>query len=215
MVVAMRSASNRQSLKSRSRVPERRRRRSADETRCEALASARKILIKSGASAVTLKAVADDIGTTHTNLVHHFGSAGALQSELMSLMVRELAAALMDVVAHVRSDETAPRTLVNMVFDAFDQGGAGALAVWISSSGNLRYLKPVRKAVAELVAAIENKFAHESGEVHLAVTSAVLFMALMAFGDSVIGEPLREMLGRDSLASRKLTTFLLPKLFTP
>jgi AcrR family transcriptional regulator len=211
----MRSTSNKQSAKSRPRVPGRRRRRLADETRGEALVSARKILIKRGASAVTLKAVADDLGTTHTNLVHHFGSVGALQSELMSLMVRELAAALMEVVAHVRSDAVVPRTLVTMVFDAFDKGGAGALAAWISFSGNLRYLKPVREAVTELVTAIEDKFAHESGEVHMAVTSAVLFMALMAFGDSVIGGPLREMLGRDSVASRKLATFLLPKLFTP
>lgn len=197
-------------------MPERRRRRPADETRYEALASARKILLKSGANAVTLKAVADDIGTTHTNLVHHFGSVGALQSELMSLMVRELAGALMDVVAHVRSDAAAPRTLVDMVFDAYDKGGAGALAAWIAFSGNLRYLRPVREAVGELVSVIEEKFAHEGGEVvHRAVTSAILFVALMAFGDSVIGDPLRDMLGRDSKASRKVTAFLLPKFFTP
>jgi AcrR family transcriptional regulator len=188
----------------------------ADETRQEALASARKILLKQGASAVTLKAVADDIGTTHTNLVHHFGSAAALQSELMSLMVRELAASLMDVVAHVRSDAAAPRMLVDMVFDANDKGGAGALAAWIAFSGNLRHLKPVREAFAEVVAAIEEKFAYEDSEVlHLTVTSAVLFISLMAFGDSVVGEPLRDMLGRDSKASRKVAAFLLPKLFTP
>lgn len=211
----MGSTSNRPSPKSRSRVPERRRRRAAEETRSEALASARKILLKSGASAVTLKAVAEDIGTTHTNLVHHFGSLGALQSELMSLMVRELAAAIMDLVAQVRSDVTAPRALVDMVFDAYDKGGAGALAAWISFSGNVRHLKPVREAVTELVTTIEDKFAHEVGEVHRAVTSAVLFTALMAFGDSVIGEPLRDMLGRDRAASRKLAAFLLPKLFTP
>jgi AcrR family transcriptional regulator len=212
----MRPTSNKRSPKPGSRVPQGRRpRRSADETRREALASARKILLKRGASVVTLKAVADDLGTTHTNLVHHFGSVGELQSELMSLMVRELAAALMDVVAHVRSDAAAPRTVVDMVFDAYDGGGAGALAAWISFSGNLRHLKPVREAVTELVSAIEDKFAHEAGAVHLTVTSAVLFTALMAFGDSVIGGPLRDMLERDSKASRKITAFLLPKLFTP
>ena len=211
----MRSAANKLRPRRRSRLPGRRRRRPADETRREALASARKLLIRRGASAVTLKAVADDLGTTHTNLLHHFGTAGELQSELMSLMVRELAAALMDTVAHIKSDVAAPRTAVDGVFDAFDKGGAGALAAWISFSGNLRYLKPVREAVAELVAAIEKKFAHEEGEVHLAVTSAVLFIALMAFGDSVIGEPLKEMLDRDKAASRKVAAFLLPRLFTP
>ncbi len=211
----MRSTPSKKPAKSGSRVLGRRRRRPAVETRREALASARKILIKRGASAVTLKAVADDLGTTYTNLVHHFGSLGALQSELMSLMVRELAAAIMDVVAHIRSDAAAPRTVVDMVFDAYDKGGAGALAAWISFSGSLRHLKPVRAAVTELVTAIENKFAQEVGDVHRAVTAAVLFTTLMAFGDSVIGGPLKDMLGRDRAASRKLAAFLLPKLFTP
>src|SRR5215472_3455700 len=125
-----------QKLRKRSaRRPTPRRRRSPEEARGEALASARRLLIESGPGAVTLKAVADDIGMTHTNLLHHFGSAGELQSELMSAMVRDLAAALMDAVAHLRSDAAAPRALVDMVFDAFDKGGAGTLAAWISLSG--------------------------------------------------------------------------------
>jgi AcrR family transcriptional regulator len=193
--------------------PAARRRRSADEARHEALASARKLLMTHGPTAVTLKAVADDLGMTHTNVLHHFGTAGELQSELMSAMVRDLAAALMDVVAHLRSDAAAPRALVDMVFDAFDKGGAGTLAAWISLSGNLKYLEPVRVAVAELVRAIEEKFALEKGDPHMGVTSAVLFLALMAFGDSVIGEPLKDMLERERASTRKVAAFLLPKFF--
>jgi hypothetical protein len=46
------------------------------------------------------------------------------------------------------------------------------------------------------------------------VTSAVLFIALCAFGDAVIGAPLRDMLGRGDDSTRKivarlLSTFLL------
>ena len=190
-----------------------RRRRSADEARSEALASARRLLIDHGPDAVTLKAVAEDLGMTHTNLLHHFGSAGELQSELMSTMVRDLAAALMDAVAHLRSDTAAPRALVDIVFDAFDNGGAGRLAAWIMLSGNVKYLNPVRAAVAELVRAIEEKFVYEKGDPHLGVTSAVLFIALMAFGDSVIGEPLKDMVERERAASRKVAAFLLPKFF--
>jgi AcrR family transcriptional regulator len=192
----------------------RRRRRSADEARGEALASARKLLIEHGPDAVTLKAVADDLGMAHSNLLHHFGTAGELQSELMSLMVRDLALALMDAVAHLRSDAAAPRTLVDRVFDAFGKGGAGTLAAWISLSGNLQYLEPIREAVAELIAAIEEKFVHEKGDVHGGGTSAVLFMALMAFGDSLIGEPLKDMLERERTASRKVAAFLLPKFLS-
>src|SRR5580704_6983261 len=141
--------------------PATRRRRSALEARSEALTSARKLLIEQGPDAVTLKAVAADLGMTHTNLLHHFGTAGELQSELMSAMVRDLASALMEAVAHLRSDAAAPRALVDIVFDAFDKGGAGTLAAWISLSGNLKYLEPVRAAVAELVSAVEEKFVYE------------------------------------------------------
>jgi AcrR family transcriptional regulator len=193
--------------------PASRRRRSADEARGEALASARTLLIERGPYAVTLKAVADDLGMSHTNLLHHFGSAGELQSELMSTMVRDLAGALMDAVSHLRSDAGAPRALVDMVFDAFDKGGAGRLAAWIAVSGNLDQLEPVREAVAELVRAIEEKFALEKGDPHIGVTSVVLFIALMAFGDAVIGEPLKEMLDRERTAPRKIAAFLLPKFF--
>jgi len=190
-----------------------RRRRSAGEARSEALVAARKLLIELGPEAVTLKAVADEIGVSHTNVLHHFGTAGELESALMSAMVRDLAAALTDVAVHLRSDAGAPRALVDMVFDAFDKGGAGRLAAWIVLSGNIGYLEPVRDAVLDLVRALEEKFAQEKGDPHLGVTSAVLFIALMAFGDSVIGEPLKDMVDRERTAGRKVAAFLLPKFF--
>ena len=190
-----------------------RRRRSAPEARGEMLASARKLLVERGPDAVTLKAVADDLGMSHTNVLHHFGTAGELQSELMSAMVRDLAAALMGVVSHLRSDQGAPRALVDMVFDAFDKGGAGRHAAWIVLSGNLYLLEPVRQAVDELVSALEEKFAQEKGDPRRGVTSAVLLVALMAFADSVIGEQVKEMVDREPTSARKVTAFLLPKFF--
>lgn len=193
--------------------PAPRRRRSALEAKEEVLASARKLLIERGPDAVTLKAVADDLGMSHSNVLHHFGTAGELQSELMSAMVRDLAAALMGAVALLRSDAGAPRLLVDEVFEAFDKGGAGRLAAWIVLSGNIGHLEPVRAAVTELVRVLEEKFAHEKGDPHRGVTSVVLFIALMAFGDSVIGEPLKEMLDRERSSARKVAAFLLPKFF--
>jgi AcrR family transcriptional regulator len=201
------------SINRRRTSPSSRRRRSSHEARGEALAAARKLLLEHGPYAVTLKAVADELGMSHTNILHHFGTAGELQSELMSAMVRDLAAALMGAVAHLRSDEGAPRALVDMVFDAFEKGGAGKLAAWIALSGSFEYLEPVQEALDELVRAIEEKFVHEEGDPHRGVTSAVLFIAFMAFGDSVIGEPLRDMLDRERTASRKVAAFLLPKFF--
>lgn len=193
--------------------PVARRRRSADEAKSEALASARKLLLEKGPDAVTLKAVAADLGTSHTNLLHHFGSAAELQSALMGAMVHDLALALEKAVAHLRSDSAALRELIDIVFDAFEKGGAGQLAAWIALSGNLDQLTAVREAVNELVKAVEEKFVHEAGDPHQGVTSAVLFLALMAFGDSMIGSPLKDMLERERAASRKIASFLLPKFF--
>jgi AcrR family transcriptional regulator len=189
-----------------------RRRRSPDEARTQALVSARRLLIEHGPNGLTLHAVARDIGVTHGNLIHHFGSAAQLQSALMGAMVRDLAAALETAVAHVRSDESAPRTVVDIVFDAFDEGGAGQLAAWIALSNRYEHLEPVREAVVDLVGAIGDKMQAAGAEPPRHIPSALLFITLCAFGDAVIGGPLREMLGRDRDAVRRLAANLLPTL---
>lgn len=192
-----------------------RRRRTPEGARAEALASARALLLAEGPDAVTLQRVAADAGMTHSNLLHHFGTAGELRSNLMGMMVSELARALDRVVEHLRSDAAAPRTLIGMVFDAFETGGAGRLAAWIALTDNLDRLEPIENAVKSLVRGVEEKFAGvgASADVHRGVTSAVLLLALMAFGDSVIGGPLKDMLERDAAAPRKVAGFLLPKFF--
>uniref|UniRef100_B0SXL3 Transcriptional regulator, TetR family n=1 Tax=Caulobacter sp. (strain K31) TaxID=366602 RepID=B0SXL3_CAUSK len=189
-----------------------RRRRSPDEARAQALVSARRLLIDHGPNGLTLHAVARDIGVTHGNLIHHFGSAAQLQSALMGAMVRDLATALETAVAHVRSDESAPRTVVDIVFDAFDEGGAGHLAAWIALSNRYEHLEPVRDAVVDLVSAIGDKVLASGAEPPRHIPSALLFITLCAFGDAVIGGPLREMLGRDRDAVRRLAANLLPTL---
>jgi AcrR family transcriptional regulator len=194
-------------------APPVRRRRTPEEARAEALAAARKLLLQGGPDAVTLQRLAAELGMTHSNLLHHFGSAGELQSALMAMMVHDLTLALDNAVTHLKSDAGAPRALVDMVFDAFDKGGAGKLAAWIVLSGNTAHLESVEKAVDNLVKAVEEKFSLESGDPHLGVTSAVLFLALIAFGDAVIGEPLKDMLERERAAPRKIAALLLPKFF--
>ncbi|HEV2364967.1 MAG TPA: TetR/AcrR family transcriptional regulator [Caulobacteraceae bacterium] len=190
----------------------RRRRRTPDEARAEALACARRLLIAHGPKGVTLQAVARGIGVTHGNLIHHFGSAARLQAALMADMVRDLASALQTGVAYVRSDESAPRTLVDIVFDAFDEGGAGQLAAWIAVSNRYEHLEPVRDAVTELTVAVGERVRSTDAEPPRHVPSALLFITICAFGDAMIGGPLREMLGRDREAVRRLAARLLPNL---
>ena len=188
----------------------RRRRRSPEEARREALTEARTLLLTGGPDAVTLSAVAGRIGVTHANLIHHFGSAGGLQSALMESMVRDLADAIQDAVLRLRTDEGAPLEVINAVFEAFTSGGAGRLAAWIALSGDLTHLEPVRLAVQDLVKAIESKIGSEDRLPRKAIGSAVLFIALTAFGEALIGEPLRDMLDQEEDASRNVVAQLLP-----
>lgn len=190
-----------------------RRRRSPEEAKEEALASARRLLLESGPDGVTLKAVADDIGMSHGNLIHHFGSAAGLQSALMGTMVRDLTKALEGAVVKVRSEDTAPRELVDIVFDAFDTGGAGHLAAWIGLSHDLAQLEAVRDAVAELVDAITEKVTAGGAEPPRHIPSALLFITLCAFGDSIIGQALCDMLGRDRESVRRIAARMLPAFF--
>ena len=188
----------------------RRRRRSPDEARREAVEAARALLLSGGPNAVTLSAVAAEIGVTHANLIHHFGSAAGLQSALMGSMVADLNQALDTAVTRLRTDEGAPLELVNAVFDAFAEGGAGRLAAWIALSGDLSHLEPVRAAVRDLVKAIAEKMG-DDGEARERIGSAVLFIALSAFGEALIGPPLRDMLDQPDDAGRKVVAGLLPR----
>lgn len=163
-----------------------------------------------GPDAVTLVAVANRIGVSHANLIHHFGSASGLQTALMGSMVEDLSKALNSIVHKLRTDEGAPMEVVNAVFDAFSEGGAGRLAAWISLSGGLSHLEPVRAAVLDLVEAIREKLGDADGRARVRISSAVLFIALSAFGDALIGEPLTEMLGQEPGEGRRVVADLLP-----
>jgi len=193
--------------------PAKRRKRSPTEAREEALTAARRLLLDGGPKAVTLSNVGKAVGMTHANVIHHFGSAAELQSALMGSMVADLTASIEDAVAHVRSDEAAPRQLVDIVFDAFEKGGAGRLAAWMALSQDVSQLDPVADSVKSLVTAIQERAQVDGEAAERRITSAVLLIALCAFGDSVIGEPLRGMLGRDADAARRVTARLLPTFF--
>ena len=194
-------------------APAKRRKRSPEEAKQEALTAARELLLTGGPKALTLSNVGKAVGMTHANVIHHFGSAAELQSALMGSMVADLANSIQDAVVHVRSDEAAPRQLVDIVFDAFEKGGAGMLAAWMALSQEVSHLEPVADSVRTLVRAIEERAGAMDEVGHRRVTSAVLLIALCGFGDSVIGPQLRDMLGRDAEATRRLTARLLPAFF--
>ena len=171
-----------------------RKRLSPDESRAAALEAARDLLLEAGPQAVTLKAVAGRIGRTHANLLHHFGSAAELQSALAGHISKQVTAQIADAVERARNGEADTREIVDKTYDAFGEGGAGALAAWMILSGNRDALNPILDSIRTLVEQLT--VGHE--EHHVA--ESTLWLVLAALGDSLLGPEFAEALGlkRDS-----------------
>jgi AcrR family transcriptional regulator len=181
-----------------------RKRLNPEESRSAALDAACRILLERGPQAVTLKAVAAEVGRTHANLLHHFGSAAGLQAELARSLAGRVTGKIAEAVVRARAGESDARDIVDMTFDAFGKGGAGALAAWMILSGNRDALGPILQAIRELVA--ELSVGHEDHH----VPDTTLWLVLLALGDALLGDSIAEALGlpRDTArhnAARRLT----------
>jgi AcrR family transcriptional regulator len=176
----------------------RRTRLSPEESRSAALTAARRLLIERGPQAVTLKAVAAEIGRTHANLLHHFGSAAGLQGQLAKSIADSVTASIADAVERARAGETDARVIVDQCFDAFGKEGAGQLAAWMIVTGNRDALNPILESLRSLVSQLT--VGHE--EHHVA--ESTLSLVLNALGDSLLGPPIAEALGLPRDAAREL-----------
>src|SRR3954453_18317258 len=162
----------------------RRTRLSPAESRSAALDAAVRILVERGPQAVTLKAVAAEIGRTHANLLHHFGSAAGLQGELAKSIADSVNGSIAEAVERARAGETDARVIVDQCFDAFGKEGAGALAAWMILTGNRDALNPILDSIRGLVAQLAA--GHEEHQ----VAESTLSLVLNALGDSLLGQPI-------------------------
>ena len=166
------------------------------ESRSAALDAARQLLIEQGPQAVTLKAVAAAVGKTHANLLHHFGSAAGLQSELAKSIADRVTQSIGRSVELARAGKVDAREIVDQTFDAFGKEGAGALAAWMILTGNRDALDPILKAIRALVDQLS--LDHEQH----GVPETTLRLVLAALGDSLLGGPITEALGLKRDAAR-------------
>lgn len=173
------------------------------ESRAAALEAARELLISEGPQAVTLKAVGARIGKTHANLLHHFGSAAGLQSDLAKFIGDRVTSGIADAVQRARTCEADPREVVDRIFDAFGREGAGALAAWMMLSGNRDALDPILESIHQLVDQLgdgpNGRPAHET----------TLWLILAALGDALLGEAMTKALKLPADTARRQATLYL------
>lgn len=179
-----------------------RRRLSPEESRDAALTAARELLLEAGPQAVTLKAVAAKIGRTHANLLHHFGSAAGLQKALVASLAEGVTAKIGEAILRARDNDHNPREVVDLTFDAFDKGGAGALASWMILNGNQDVLDPILEAIQKLVDMIAKDHDHDG----LSLQEETLQLVLTAMGDALLGGPMAKALGLPRDKARELAT---------
>ena len=145
-----------------------------------------------------MKAVAAEIGRTHANLLHHFGSAAGLQGELARSIAESVTASIADAVERARAHEADARDIVDGTFDAFGREGAGALAAWMILTGNRDALNPILDSIRGLVAQLT--VGHEDHQ----VAESTLALVLNALGDSLLGAPIADALGLPRDTAREL-----------
>ena len=159
-----------------------RKRVSPGESRAAALVAARALLIHEGAAAVTLQSVAREVGRTHANLLHHFGSAAGLQRALAEDIARTVSASIEGAIEQRRRGLGSERDVIDAMFDAFRREGAGELIGWIA-------LTRQREALAPIIATIERiiRTMRAAGDPR-PVDRMTLSLTLLAVGDSLVGE---------------------------
>ena len=182
------------------------RRRRPDDVRSEALAIARRLLLDSGPGAITLKAIGAEMGMSHANLIHHFGSAEALQARLRGELIAEISATVKRLLeAHAKGDES--ERIVDRVFDAYAEGGLGVLTVWAALARSGGDTGELAQSFDELTPVLVADIGGPDAEAK--AREVLRLVTLLAFGESLIGSVLPRP--RDGLAGdpREFTRKLL------
>lgn len=177
---------------------QKRKRLTQDESRAAAVAAARALLLDKGAAAITLKAVAAKVGRTHANLLHHFGSVAGLHRALAEDIAATVSTSINSAIARRRQGLATERDVVDAMFDAFADQGAGELIGWIALTRQRDALKPVIDTIAAIVADFR-----AVGDTR-PMDKVTLGLVLLAIGDSLVGREVAEGVGQPRSEIRDL-----------
>lgn len=176
-----------------------RKRRSPEESRRVAIEAARELLLEAGPQAVTLKAVANKIGQTHANVLHHFGSAAGLQAALGEQISQTVCEMILRAMRARLAGVGSVRDSIDLDFDAFGKEGGSALYAWLALHGDDAGLAPMADAIATVAGALS-----ADGNASRARRDGVLVANLLAFADALIGQILTERLGLPRTRAREI-----------
>jgi AcrR family transcriptional regulator len=188
---------------------QKRKRLTQDESRTAAVTAARALLLEQGAAAITLKAVAAKVGRTHANLLHHFGSVAGLHRALAEDIAATVSASINSAIARRRQGLATERDVVDAMFDAFTDQGAGELIGWIALTRQRDALKPVIDTISAIVADFR-----AVGDTR-PMDKVTLGLVLLAIGDSLVGEEVAEGVAQPRSEIRDLAVRQIGAMVAP
>ncbi len=179
-----------------SKPPQKRVRRSAEESRRVILDAAARRLAEYGPEGIRLQDIASDVGISHPAILHHFESRAGLVAALVdrtTAQLREKLLAVLEGGADQSLESQMPR-LVKNTFEALsDQGTAKLLSWTLMANAELKH-NPTANVIPEIVERGHQeriKLADKIGCPHPEredTTFLTLLVANAAFGEAVIGD---------------------------
>ena len=113
----------------------RRVRRSPEQARALILDGAKRVLAEKGPDGASLSAVADEVGVSHSLVVHYFGSYDALVEAAVSDQLRRVGAKV--VAQALKEPERGVETLIEGLFEALRSPEMGRTVGWALLTGRL------------------------------------------------------------------------------
>ena len=187
-----------------------RRRKKPETARADALEAGRRLLVEGGPRAVTLKAIGAALGTSHANLIHHFGSAEQFQARLADAMLQQLTRTITDLVERHGRGDADLQTIVTTLFGAYGPGGIGALIAWSALNGETRAAEGLEREVGALVLMIEPLI--RGPDAPGRAREMVRLLTSLAFADSLLGRSMAAVLGEAPGEAQARAVRLLRKM---
>jgi AcrR family transcriptional regulator len=189
--------------------PAKRVRRSPEEARRLILATAQRLIARTGPEGLRLQDIAAEAGISHPLILHHFKN----RAGLVRALTRQAAAEFKDrLVAAMAQPESSTEDLIDRVFDAFDQGGLAQRLAWLAvvdPEGEAAGPATVQNEIADTLHRRRVAAAPPGREISREDSRHLMHLvAVAAFGEAMHGARLRRRQGADEGEARRFRAWL-------
>lgn len=173
-------------------------RRPAERARAEILDAAERRLVAGGPGAVSVQAVAREIGVTDPAVHYHFGSRDGLLQAVVRRAARRLRDEVVDVLERWEPDSMPMVELAELLRRLYSERGYARLTAWLRLGGWRASGSGMLRAQAEAVHRRRAELASQAGaaapDLEDTLFSLVLINAVL-WSEPLIGEAVLAMLG--------------------